>query len=320
MAHVSGDVRGDDAQAGRKKRINGASGAIATILVPRGVVVRELVPEAATGAGATTELRQVGRSSTAPPRQFRAGEVIAELNAAGDTAIVAKGGRGGNGNNMARAHEATSGSPGEERWIELELKLVANVGLIGAPNAGKSSLLGALSRACPKIAPYPFTTVAPYIGRAEFTDGSYVTVADVPGLVENAHLGEGLGHDFLRHLERTQVLLYVIDVARSHDPFGEFLALQREVALYSREMAAKPCGLVANKCDIAPDVTLQRADELFRAVVACRVGAESNMPIFVRATSARYGEGIPGLLQEVRKILQGEHEGCLARGPGNLSA
>merc|ERR1719195_1272653 len=120
------------------------------------------------------------------------------------------------------------GGPGEERRIDLELKMIANVGLIGTPDAGKSTLLGAVSRACPKIAPYPFTTVAPYVGRVEFTDGSIMTIADVPGLVKGAHHGEGLGHEFLRHLERTKVLIYVVDCARSTDPFLDFLSLQRE--------------------------------------------------------------------------------------------
>merc|ERR1712151_517014 len=203
----------------------------------------------------------------------------------------------------------SQGELGESHWVELELKLVADVGLVGKPNAGKSTLLGALSRASPKIAPYPFTTVAPYIGRAEFVDGSALTVADVPGLVEGAHRGEGLGHEFLRHIERTKVLLYVIDAAtHDADPFAELLVLQREVALYSRELAEKPCAVVANKCDVAPDVSLQRADELFRSIHACDWSTD-NLPLFVRATSARFGEGVRGLLQELRQILQGSHPG-----------
>jgi len=218
---------------------------------------------------------------------------------------------------MARPHVAMPGTEGQDRWVELELKLVADVGLVGAPNAGKSTLLGALSRACPKIAPYPFTTVAPYVGRAEFVDGSSLTVADVPGLVEGAHKGEGLGHEFLRHLERTQVLLYVIDVARSQDPFGEFLALQREVSLFSWEMAAKPCGVIANKCDLAPDVTLRKVDELFHIIAATAAADEQfagvGAPLFVRALSARCGDGITGLLQELRRIVVGDHPGMLAR-------
>ncbi|CAE8637503.1 unnamed protein product [Polarella glacialis] len=188
------------------------------------------------------------------------------------------------------------------------------------PNAGKSTLLGAVSRACPKIAPYPFTTVAPYVGRVEFVDGSAITVADVPGLVEGAHRGEGLGHEFLRHLERTQVLLYVVDCARSSDPFEDLLCLQREVSLFSREMAEKPCGIVANKCDLAPQETLAKVDELFNLVRYSESAFGANMPLFVRATSARYGDGIKGLLQEVRLLLQGRHERWLERLPPELRA
>ena len=164
------------------------------------------------------------------------------------------------GNNMARPHEATLGLPGEIRKIELELKMVADVGLVGMPNAGKSTLLGSVSRACPKIAPYPFTTVAPYVGKVQFLDGSSMTIADVPGLVEGAHAGEGLGHEFLRHLERTKVLLYVVDCARSSDPFSDFLSLQREVEAFSRSMAFKPCAVIATKCDVDPEQTLPKVD------------------------------------------------------------
>ena len=164
---------------------------------------------------------------------------------------------------MARPHEATMGLPGEVRKVELELKMVADIGLIGMPNAGKSTLLGSVSRACPKIAPYPFTTVAPYVGKVHFLDGSSMTIADVPGLVEGAHTGEGLGHEFLRHLERTKVLLYVVDCARSSDPFLDFLSLQREVEAFSRVMAYKPCAIVATKCDVDPQQTLPKVDARF---------------------------------------------------------
>ena len=168
---------------------------------------------------------------------------------------------------MARPHEATLGLPGEIRKIELELKMVADVGLVGMPNAGKSTLLGSVSRACPKIAPYPFTTVAPYVGKVHFLDGSSMTIADVPGLVEGAHAGEGLGHEFLRHLERTKVLLYVVDCARSFDPFSDFLSLQREVEAFSRSMSFKPCAVIATKCDVDPEQTLPKVDAWLRRLL-----------------------------------------------------
>merc|ERR1712187_165677 len=155
------------------------------------------------------------------------------------------------------------------------------------PNAGKSTLLGAVSRASPKIAPYPFTTVAPYVGRVEFKDGTSMTVADVPGLVEGAHLGEGLGHEFLRHLERTKFLLYVIDIANSPDPLAHFITLRCEVAAFSRAMAEKPCGVIANKCDLDPQSALSQADILHRMIRDHEDVKIENPPIFVRALSAR---------------------------------
>jgi len=302
LAHIQGVVQADNGQPGRKRRVNGASGSDITVLVPRGVVIRELLP---VGENTTGEREEA--------HTFQVGEVIADLDEVGASAMLARGGHGGRGNTMAIPHEAVPGMFGEERRVELELKTIADVGLVGMPNAGKSTLLGAVSRACPRIAPYPFTTVAPYVGVADFVDGSSLTIADVPGLVEGAHRGEGLGHEFLRHLERTKILLYVVDVARSQDPFADLLCLQREVYAFSREMAAKPCGVVANKCDLAPALTLPRVDELFHAVRGCDAAVDANSPLFVRATSVRFGEGVAGLLQELRLLLQGQHEGWLAR-------
>ncbi|CAE7214873.1 obg [Symbiodinium natans] len=242
--------------------------------------------------------------------KFVRGELLADLDKPGDSVVVALGGRGGLGNNMARPHEATLGEPGEVRKVELELKMVADIGLVGMPNAGKSTLLGSVSRACPKIAPYPFTTVAPYVGKVHFLDGSSITIADVPGLVEGAHTGAGLGHEFLRHLERTKVLLYVVDCARSSDPFSDFLSLQREVEVFSPSMACKPCAVVATKCDLDPQQTLPKVDNLYRLVKDADAYGRGS-PLFVRAISARFGEGVKGLLQELRGIL-GEHERWLA--------
>lgn len=275
---------------GRKERVNGDSGCDAVILTPRGVIVREIVP--------------LDEERT----KWERGEVLADLNDVGDEFVVAIGGRGGQGNNLARPHESTPGTDGEALRIELELKTIADVGLVGKPNAGKSTLLGAISRASPKIAPYPFTTVAPYVGEALFTDASKLTIADVPGIVEGAHKGIGLGHNFLRHLERTSVLLYLVDAARSEDTFEDFLKLQQEVSLYSEEMASKPCGVVATKCDLDPASTLSRVDKLHRMIFA-EQSRVTNRPLFVRALSARFGDGVPGLLQEVRSLLQGKHKG-----------
>eukprot|EP00913_Durusdinium_trenchii_P033497 g31361.t1 len=274
LAHLDGHVEAGDGMAGKKGNLNGESGRNSKILVPRGTMVRELSGEEET-------------------------EELADLNQLGDSIVVAKGGRGGMGNNMARPHESSEGQPGDDRRIELELKTVADVGLVGMPNAGKSTLLGSVSRAAPKIAPYPFTTVAPYVGKVDFVDGSSLSVADVPGLVEGAHRGEGLGHEFLRHLERTKVLMYVVDCARSPDPFGDYLSLQREA--FSIMMAWKPSALVATKCDVKPEETLRKVDALYRSVRAAEESLGPAAPLFVRAISARFGEGISGLLQERRR-------------------
>eukprot|EP00927_Polykrikos_kofoidii_P065295 TRINITY_DN61071_c0_g1_i1.p1 TRINITY_DN61071_c0_g1~~TRINITY_DN61071_c0_g1_i1.p1 ORF type:complete len:433 (-),score=71.61 TRINITY_DN61071_c0_g1_i1:65-1363(-) len=310
LAHLSGAVQAQHGDTGKKKRVNGTSGRDAIIHVPRGVIVRELLPSEEAELAMTEALAAGERPP--PTKSWRHGKFLADLDGVGDHVVVALGGRGGKGNNMATPYDASLGSPGEKLHIELELKTIADVGLIGMPNAGKSSLLGAASRACPKIAPYPFTTVAPYVGRAEFNDGSAITIADVPGLVEGAHQGDGLGIEFLRHLERTKMLLYVVDAAHSSDPLAHFLTLRAEVAAFSPAMALKPCGVVANKCDLSPSETLSKVDVLFRAIYG-RGGnggdeLDRNPPVFVRALSARLGDGMIGLLQEVRLLLQGRHK------------
>jgi len=291
LAHLKGDIQGMAGEPGKKNRINGNSGRDTTVLVPRGVIVREavLLPDAEEGAD-----------------KYQLVE-LADLDELNQTIVVARGGRGGAGNNMARPHVAISGTAGDHKRVELELKTVADVGLVGMPNAGKSTFLSAVSRATPKIAPYPFTTVAPYVGMAEFADGFSFTIADVPGLVEDAHLGAGLGHEFLRHLERTSLLLYVIDAALSTEPFADLLLLHREVQEFSLEMANMPSGVLANKCDLAPLTTLQRVDRLYHDIEGCDETLWPNPPLFVRALSARFGEGVSGLLQEVRERLTQEH-------------
>lgn len=316
LAHVSGAVLADDGEPGRKRRINGTSGADAIVLVPRGVVVHELLVRSADEDDAkSVETNEPDGLRLRGNKRFARGRLLADLDKVGDTLLVAAGGQGGRGNNMGTPYSSTEGRPGECRYIELELKMIADVGLIGLPNAGKSTLLGAVTRATPKIAPYPFTTVAPYVGQVYFQDATSMTIADVPGLVEDAHLGAGLGHDFLRHLERTRMLLYIIDAARSSDPLSHFLALRREVALFSDAMAAKPFGIVANKCDVATPNTLPRVDELHRALLGkdAPQALDGNPPLFIRAASARFGDGVSGLLQEVRSVMHGTHAGLIQR-------
>lgn len=230
-------------------------------------------------------------------RDAETGEILCDLVEEGQRCVVAKGGRGGRGN----AHFATPtnqapryaepGEEGEERWIILELKLIADVGIVGLPNAGKSTLLSKLTKARPKIADYPFTTITPNLGVMELDEERRLVLADIPGLIENAHRGAGLGHEFLRHIERTKLLLHLIDVSdgRERDPVEAFELVNRELELYSQELAKKPQIVVANKIDVLSDKSL--LDKL-------RSYFESRGYEFY-AVSAVTGEG----LEELKKAL-----------------
>ena len=186
------------------------------------------------------------------------GEFLGDLETAGMELVVAQGGKGGKGN----AAFATSGNrapriceegtEGEERLLLLELKTIADVGLVGYPNAGKSTLLRALSAAKPKVAPYPFTTLHPMVGVVEYEDFSRLTVADIPGLIDGAHRNVGLGHHFLRHIERTHLLVYVLDMAGidGRTPWEDFRHLQSELELYMKGLSKRPALITANKMDL----------------------------------------------------------------------
>ncbi|MGH2456659.1 MAG: GTPase ObgE, partial [Candidatus Limnocylindria bacterium] len=185
----------------------------------------------------------------------RAAAVLGELLAPGDRLVVARGGRGGRGNvHFATAtHRAPThyekGQPGEERWIELELKLIADIGLVGAPNAGKSTLLAALTAAQPKVGSYPFTTTSPNLGVLVFDVERSAVIADVPGLIEGAHEGHGLGHAFLRHVERTRVLVAVVDGADA-EPVAEWQAVAQELRLHDPALLERPMRMVVTKQDL----------------------------------------------------------------------
>ena len=186
------------------------------------------------------------------------GEFLGDLETVGMELVVAKGGRGGKGN----AAFATSGNraprtceegtEGEEKMLLLELKTIADVGLVGYPNAGKSTLLRALSAAKPKVAPYPFTTLHPMVGVVEYEDFGRLTVADIPGLIDGAHRNVGLGHHFLRHIERTHLLVYVLDMAGidGRTPWDDFRHLQNELELYMKGLSKRPALIAANKMDL----------------------------------------------------------------------
>ena len=175
--------------------------------------------------------------------------VIRDLAAVSEQVKVARGGQGGKGNSKNR--EATPGEEGETRVVLLELKLVADAGLVGLPNAGKSTLISRLSKAHSKIAPYPFTTKSPKLGMVEFGDDSFV-IADMPGLIEGAHAGRGLGDRFLRHIERTSVLVHVVDAVPQDgaDPADNYLLLEKELRLYDEKVFEKPRLIAANKMDL----------------------------------------------------------------------
>src|SRR5579872_5215747 len=185
------------------------------------------------------------------------GELIHDFAAPGDRFTLARGGRGGRGNARfaTSTHQAPTehepGFPGQEKRLRLELKLLADVGLVGFPNAGKSTLISRISAARPKIASYPFTTLTPNLGVVRLSDDRSFVVADVPGLIEGAHRGLGLGHQFLRHLERTKVLVHLVDVsgASGRDPVQDLDTLRRELELFDPSLAAKPQLVAANKID-----------------------------------------------------------------------
>jgi len=196
------------------------------------------------------------------------GETLADLTADGQSQVVARGGRGGRGN----ANFATStnriptrtepGTPGEERWLHLELKLLADVGLVGFPNAGKSTLIAAISAARPKIADYPFTTLTPNLGVVSWGEDRSFVVADIPGLIEGAHEGKGLGVQFLRHIERTSFLLHLVDISEwaAEDPVVSYEVMRKELAAYDPSLKSRPSAVVGTKLDIRGDE--QRLDRL----------------------------------------------------------
>lgn len=197
------------------------------------------------------------------------GDLIGDLTQSGERLVICKGGRGGRGNqHFATARNqaprtAERGEPGEEKRLKLELKLIADIGLIGVPNAGKSTLLTALTNARPKIAPYPFTTLEPNLGVANVDDHTSVVLADIPGLIEGASQGAGLGHDFLRHIQRTRVLIHLLD-GMSKDPVADFSQINSELSLFDPNLSKKPQIVALNKID-QPEVQ-ERLPEITRAM------------------------------------------------------
>ncbi|MGI6497071.1 MAG: GTPase ObgE [Kiritimatiellia bacterium] len=224
------EIKAEDGRRGAGQRRTGRDGANVEVRVPCGT--------------------QVFNDDT--------GELVVDITGHGQRAVVARGGKGGWGNvhwksstNQA-PREYTPGLPGEEFRLRLELKCLADVGLVGYPNAGKSSLLRALTAATPKVGAYPFTTLRPVIGTLVNPDYTQIRIADIPGLIEGAHKGVGLGVEFLRHLERTRVLAYVVDMAGvdGRTPWDDLRSLRREISLYDKALAKRPSMILANKMDL----------------------------------------------------------------------
>ncbi len=227
------------------------------------------------------------------------GKLLGDLVDDGQRLLVAKGGRGGRGNSAFASptnqapRMAEHGEPAPERWLRLELKLIADVGVIGMPNAGKSTLLSVVSAARPKIAAYPFTTLQPNLGVVQLDEYRSFVVADVPGLIEGASDGAGLGHQFLRHVERTRLLIHLLDGGAS-DPLADYELINRELAQFSQRLAAKPQLVVLNKMDL-PDA------QAWWPLVEEEMGERN---VEVHAISAVSKEGVRPLMQRTSALLQ----------------
>ncbi|AFQ58637.1 MULTISPECIES: GTPase ObgE [Bacillaceae] len=232
-------------------------------------------------------------------------QVIADLTEHGQRAVIARGGRGGRGNSRfaTPANPAPqlseNGEPGKERYIVLELKVLADVGLVGFPSVGKSTLLSVVSSAKPKIADYHFTTLVPNLGMVETDDGRSFVMADLPGLIEGAHQGVGLGHQFLRHIERTRVIVHVIDMSglEGRDPYDDYLTINQELSEYNLRLTERPQIIVANKMDMP---------EAAENLEAFKEKLTDDYPVFPISAVTR--EGLRELLFEVANQLENTPE------------
>ncbi len=270
--------KAESGEAGMRQKMHGAKGHDITIAVPRGTIIRDAESNA----------------------------LIADLIEPGQRVMIARGGRGGLGNThfVTSTHqapkEAQKGEPGEEKWITMELRLIADIGLVGYPNAGKSTLLSVVTAARPKIADYPFTTLAPNLGVVEIGDirhgdGYSFVLADIPGLIEGAAQGIGLGHEFLRHVQRTRLLIHMLDgSAPDRDPWQDFLTINKELHEYDERLGSRPQIVVLNKMDLP---------EAREAWPKLKEQAESaGYPVF--AISAAASQGTVELMQFAIRRLQ----------------
>ncbi|KAI9333864.1 P-loop containing nucleoside triphosphate hydrolase protein [Obelidium mucronatum] len=234
--------------------------------------------------------------SRIPPRIPPQPPICLDLSTHGERHLLVRGGRGGFGNPHFTSNEikgpgiASRGETGGNIWLEMELKTIADVGLVGLPNAGKSTLLKRITNAHPKIASYPFTTLNPYVGTIEYPDSHTITVADIPGLVAGAHLNVGLGHEFLRHVERSTVLVYVIDLG-GLDPGADFRVLRDELERYQEGLTGKPSLVLANKADVGA-LAKENLSGLREAVRESSMASKDGQQIIVVPISARDDKNI----------------------------
>ena len=266
-------------EQGGKKRCHGANADNLVIKVPEGTVIKD----------------------------FESGKVIADMSGENRREVILRGGKGGLGNmnfatpTMQAPKYAQPGQDGQELWVQLELKVIADVGLVGFPNVGKSTLLSRVSNANPKIANYHFTTLDPHLGVVDLDGGAGFVMADIPGLIEGASQGIGLGHDFLRHIERTKVLIHVVDAASTEgrDPVADIRAINQELGAYNPELLTRPQVIAANKTDaIYVEEGAEDPVERIR-----REFEPEGIKVF--AISAVSGKGVKELLYEVYHMLQG---------------
>lgn len=273
----TGKYCAEDGQEGNKKNCRGKDGKDIVLRVPPGTVIRE----------------------------FNSGKVIADMSGDNRRIVLLKGGRGGNGNQhyatstMQAPKYAQPGQPAQELWLQLELKVIADVGLAGFPNVGKSTFLSRVSNARPKIANYHFTTLNPNLGVVDLEDAKGFVIADIPGLIEGASDGAGLGHEFLRHIERTRVIIHVVDAAgtEGRDPVADIYAINQELEKYDSSLKQKPQVIAANKTDVIFDLQNSPVE---------RIRAEFEPKgVKVFPISAVSGQGIRELLYHVRAMLDG---------------
>ncbi len=264
-------IKAENGAPGGANLLQGRSGKNLTITIPCGTLIKDSVTK----------------------------EILFDFVEDGQEWIICKGGKGGKGNHHFKSptHQApnvfTEGTYGESKEVELELKLIADVGLLGMPNAGKSTLMSKITYVPVKVAPYPFTTLHPNLGFIQYRDGTRVLVADVPGIIEDAHVNRGLGISFLKHIERTSLIVYVIDISgfEGRDPLDDYRILKNELSAYKKEMLDKPFFVVLNKMDIEG---AQEYIERFKKEIAV-----DSSQIFI--ISAKERQGLDGLIEALKK-------------------